>query len=86
MNGIYAAPITTHDELERLLTLLHEQGNSYHCEDDAHEIIHVATGERTFTSDEAIFLNQRMWEAYQLDWEGHPEGCPCGMVIRIGNL
>lgn len=86
MNAVYAAPITKHEQLERLLTLLHEQGKTYHCEDNAHEIIHGATGERTFSSDEAVHLNQRMVEAYQLDWDGHPDGCPCGMVIRIGNL
>ena len=86
----YTVPITTHADVERLLTLLHKQGKSYHCEDDANWIEYVQfgnlDGQRTFTADEAMHLNQRMWEAYQLDWDGHPDGCPCGMVIRIGDI
>lgn len=82
----YTWPITTHAQLEQLLTLLEKQGKSFHCEDNANEIVHGQTGERTFTNDEAMYLNQRMWEAYELDWDGHPDGCPCGMVIRIGKI
>ena len=71
-------PITTIGDVVRLLRMLYEAGDLYHCEDDASEIVR-SNGKRVFKHHEAKALNGRMVEAYQLEW---PEGCcPCTVAL-----
>jgi len=88
VNIRYTVPITTHDDFALLQTLLESQGKGFHCEDNANDVEHLVYTHhrRVFTPDEAMHLNQRMWEAYQLDWFEHPDGCPCGMAMRINGI
>lgn len=78
-----ATPIENHDQFIRLITELHEIGKIYHPEDPAETIIN-ASGNRIFTDAEAALLNQRMTEAYNLEWPS-PQlfECPCHIVLSV---
>ena len=85
---LYFKQIKTIADFDALITFLHSIGKLYHCEDDATDI---GTGplddwKLTFTKPEGVALNLRMVEAYELDWDGNADGCPCGVAIRVGNL
>lgn len=54
------AAITTQDEAEDFLNELFENGEHFHPEEDAENIINLETKEAIFTSQEAKKLNQLM--------------------------
>ncbi len=70
--------ITTQDEAESFLSELFDNGESFHPEDDARNIIKFATAERIFTDEEADKLNDLMSSIYEiLDFD------PCGYLLDL---
>ena len=54
--------INTIEEAKAFLTELHKNGESYHPEDSAHDIINTETNKLVFTYDEALQLDRLMDE------------------------
>lgn len=72
---LFYKPIATLGDAKQLLSFLHENGLSYHCEDDANDCL-----EGLITTEEGNALNERMAEAYKLDFGN---SCPCGFVLSL---
>jgi hypothetical protein len=75
--------ITTQDEAEDFLNELFENGEDFHPEDDARNIIRFATGERLFTDEEADKLNDLMSSMYDKDFDADADFDPCGYLLDL---
>lgn len=66
MKTILPAKISTIEEAQKLLSDLHKNGESYHPEDAAADIIN-AKGKELFTKEEADKLDSLMGDIYNLE-------------------
>jgi hypothetical protein len=78
MKPHFLKPITNRAEAEAYLRQLHADGDLYHLDDDAAEVVHgngpgLADTTRSFTSEEALELNLRRDELFALDWSPHDD-------------
>jgi len=74
--------ITTQEDAEYFLSELFENGESFHPEDDARNIIKFATGERIFTDEEADKLNDLMSSIYEIQ-DSDEDFDACGYLLDL---
>jgi hypothetical protein len=77
MKTILPEHITTIEEAEKLLTDLHNNGESFHPEDDANDIIWVCEAP---TAQECDHLNVLMSDIYNLNGFD-----PCDFLLNLMN-
>jgi hypothetical protein len=75
--------ISNQDDAENFLRELFENGESFHPEDDAHNIIRIATGERLFTDEESDKLNDLMSSMYEVGFDCDDDFDPCGYFLDL---
>jgi hypothetical protein len=80
MNYIFNNKIKSEQDLIQLLTALLSEDRLYHCEDNANDLV----GD-IFTKEEGDALNERMNEAYKLDWSQCDFATPCALAIHVIN-
>lgn len=61
---MYTTPITSPEQAEAFLTLLHEQGKSFHPDDSPATIVDMA-GRFIFTPQESTLIEKRMNEVFE---------------------
>ena len=74
--------ISTQEEAEDFLNELFENGESFHPEDDAKNIIKIATGVRIFTDEEADKLNELMSSIYEIK-DADEDFDACGYLLDL---
>jgi hypothetical protein len=87
------ANIGTIEEAETFLTELYENGEAYHPEDLASDVINSQTDERLFTDEESEKLDALMTQIYFLPENGNnyrtnPNALafdPCGFLLDLAN-
>lgn len=80
MKTVLPKEINTVDEAKKFLFELLANGESYHPEDDAHDIIWATpAGQQAPTDAEKDQLNDLMSDIYELDGFD-----PCGYLIDMG--
>lgn len=75
--------ITTVQQAKKFLTELHKNGEAFHCEDDAQDIV-FATCNPTFAERE--HLNELMSDIYRLPGNNGPADLafdPCGFLVDL---
>lgn len=77
---IFARPIVTLDDAMALFAHLSAEDRLFHPEDSAATIVNLANGAMLFSDEEAAAIDDRMAEAYTLEW-GDFE-CPCGYILE----
>ena len=73
-------------EGQSYLTLLFNNGLSYHCEDSAVDILWNLPEDDTPSEEEELHMDKLMDEIYALpEFENYPniEMCPCGFVLDL---
>jgi len=75
--------IKTRKDGEAFLRSLVQSDMSFHLEDNPRDVINGHTGEPLFTEQEAILVDARVNELYQLDWSDCE--CPIGFMLDIEN-
>jgi len=77
--------IKTIEEAENFLSALHENGESFHPEDDAHDIIwNSIPEEHKPTKAECDQLNKLMTDIYEIDGNDVNTGFdPCGYLLDL---
>ena len=76
MKSIFSETMRREIDVIALLLTLKNEGRLYHCEDNAFDI-------GIFTETEAAALNERMKEAYSLDWDSCLFECPCDIALSL---
>jgi len=79
--------IRTIDEAKSFITELYQNGESYHPEDDAHEIIWNLPDKQKPTPDQCVQLNKLFNDIYDLVDIQSPVGPhefdPCGFLLDL---
>lgn len=89
MNTVLPKSISTVDEAKTFLTELVKNGESFHPEDDAHDIEWLSVPvENRPTPAECNQLNKLMEDIYDLPGNDgkHDDSilfCPCGFILKI---
>lgn len=87
MNNAYTNPIKKISDLVALFDDLKSDDKLYHPEDSAADIFCFDDGRfgrsLIFTPEEAVALDDRMSEAYALDWNAEVFECPCDLLLTI---
>lgn len=86
MNTILPKNIKTVYEAKKFILTLHKNGESYHPEDPAEDIISHSTNKRKFTDEEAVKLNSLMNDIYNLEGNNYPNDMvfdPCEFLIKL---
>jgi len=79
MKTIIPAVITTSEHAKQFLTDLFNNGEAYHPEDSAFDIVVLSTEHRAFTDNEAEKLNEAMEQVYDVaDFD------PCELLMDLG--
>lgn len=58
-------PITNNEEAKKYICDLYFDGNLYHLDEYAEDIVRNATGEKAFTYEECIHLDKRRDECFK---------------------
>jgi len=79
MKTIIPSVITTSEDAKKFLTDLFSNGEAYHPEDSAQDIINFETRENIFTNVEAYSLDELMMQVYDVaDFD------PCELLMDLG--
>jgi len=65
MKNYFKTPITNNEQAKKYICKLYFDGNLYHLDEDANDIISFKTNERTFTDEECEQLNKRRDECFE---------------------
>ena len=86
MKALYLKPIKSVADLVELFDDLKSDAKTYHPEDSAADIIRLDEGifRPIFSPCEAEALDDRMDEAYSIDWDAEDVfECPCDLLLTI---
>lgn len=78
MKTILPKSINSIEDANKLLRELFENNESFHPEDDAHDVIDVHTNKEIFTEEEADKLNDLIGQMYEID--GYD---PCEYLLEL---
>lgn len=78
-------PITTLAEAVAFFEVLVREEKHFHPEDSAHEIVNTKTNRPLFSRGDADKLDDRISEAYTLDWPSFCS-CPCACVMLLDRV
>ena len=79
---IISKKINDINDAKAFISHLVQNESSFHFDDDASDIIDKE-GNKFFSDEDAIIINDRLDEMYNLDWSNESCQCPIGYELKL---